>query len=197
MLYHFNDKKVSLTWYRDLLDDDLLDSLKRPGQWDDQEKIVNILCYCLLDNHFHILFKEIKEGGVSKFMQRLGIGMAKHFNEKYKEQGSLFQGAYRSKTIENDTYLRYVSAYIQVKNVFEMNPMWTSDVHKNFDEFYEWAENYDYCSLGNYSGSKETPIIDKEILGEIFTPEQYKKFSFDFITGKYNNQFNSKKVTLE
>lgn len=55
-------------------------------------------------------------------MKRLGIGMAKKYNERYKEKGSLFQGAYRAKTIVDDRYFRYVSTYVQLKNALDMYP---------------------------------------------------------------------------
>jgi putative transposase len=185
MLNYFNDEFSSSNWFRDLMDEKITHTLKRPLSWPEREKLVEVMCFCLLDNHFHLLLKEIKEGGISKFMKKIGIGMSKNFNEKYKEKGSLFQGAYHSKTVSEDDYLKYVSVYIQVKNCFEMY-----NGHEktglSFDELYDWSTKYPYCSLGNYSGTINSPIIDKGLLGEIFTPKDYKIFSRDFIESKAN-----------
>lgn len=186
MLAHFNDKFAPENWFRDLADNKLIDSFERPSTWPRQDKIVNIICFCLLSNHFHLLLEEIEEGGVAKFMQRLGTAMSKHFNEKYKEKGSMFQGSYRSKTVSNDNYLRYVSAYIQVKNAFDIFPGGHASAIKNFDKAYAWAEASPFSSLGDYTGVHTRRIIDTEFLSQIFTPREYKKFSKDFIGGRNN-----------
>jgi hypothetical protein len=166
------------------MDEKLGNGLERPTTWPPQKKLVKILCFCLLDNHFHLLLKEIRKGGVSMFMRKLSTSMANHFNEKYKEKGSVFQGAYRSKTINDDIYLRYVSAYIQVKNAFEMFEGGTEKALKKFDAAYEWASKNPYTSLGDYAGTRASPIIDKNILGEIFNPSSYKTFSKEVVYGR-------------
>lgn len=183
MLRHFNDDYVSENWFRDLMNEKMADTLNRPATWPKQKKIVKILCHSLLDNHFHLLLQEIQEGGVALFMKKLGVGMTGSFNQKYKERGSLFQGAYRSRTVEDDAYLRYVSVYIQVKNSFELYPGGIKEAFANFNKAYNWAANNPYCSLGNYAGFRESPLIDKNLLGEIFTPSEYKSFSKDFMEG--------------
>ena len=184
MLNHFNDEYASENWFRDLRDEKIAHTLLRPKLWPAQEKLVKILGFCLLDNHFHLFLKEITENGIAKFMHRLGIGMTKGFNEKYKEKGSLFQGAYHSKTIEEDMYLRYVSVYIQVKNAFDMYPGGYKKALCNFDTAYEWASKYVYCSLGDYVGTRKSPIVETDLLGEIFTPAEYKSFARDCILGR-------------
>ncbi len=184
MLRHFNDEFQSENWVRDLIDEQLVQTLDRPTMWPEQKKLVNILCFCLQDNHFHLLIKEIREKGTSTFMQRIGTGMAACFNAKYSEKGALFQGAYKSRTIGNDTYLRYVSAYIQVKNAFEIFPGGLNKASKNFEKAFKWASIYPYTSLGSYVGKSNSPILEKEILGDIFSPDEYKGFARDFIEGR-------------
>ena len=159
-------------------------TLNRPASWPTQKKLVNILCFCLLDNHFHLLLKEVREGGISMFMQKLGSSMARHFNLKYKEKGSLFQGAYRARTIKEDSYLRYVSAYIQVKNTFEVINKGRLDIIKEFDTLYDLASKHLYSSLGSYTSSRLSPIIDKDILGELYTPRDYKIFAKEVMFGR-------------
>jgi REP element-mobilizing transposase RayT len=184
MLKHFNDENVSESWFRDLMDDKISNTLNRSKKWLPQKKIVKILAFTLLDNHFHFLLKEIVEGGVSKFMQKLGTGMAKTYNEKYNERGSLFQGAYHSKTINEDMYLRYVSVYIQVKNAFDMFPGGQNAAKKDFDIAYEWAIKYPYCSLSDYAGVRKSSILDTDLLGELFTPKEYIDFARDCLFNK-------------
>ena len=38
------------------------------------DPLVDIVSYCLMPNHFHIIAREIDEGGISKFIQKLITG---------------------------------------------------------------------------------------------------------------------------
>ncbi|MEK7126171.1 MAG: transposase, partial [Patescibacteria group bacterium] len=131
-----------------------------------------------------LLLQEIKDGGIARFMHRLGTGMAKRFNERYEEKGSLFQGSYCARTIDDDNYFRYVSAYIQVKNAFDVHPNGYDWARNNFDEAYEWASAYPYSSLGDYVGNFDRPIVDKEFLSSLYSPNDYREFARDMIIGR-------------
>ena len=52
--------------------------------------LVDLLCYCLMKNHFHLLIRENVEGGITAYMKRLLIGYSKYFNTKQQRSGSLF-----------------------------------------------------------------------------------------------------------
>ena len=179
LLAHFNDEFSAENWFRDISMDNR-PSFERPISWPEQEKIVHILGFSLLTNHFHLLLEEIVEGGISKFLQRVGTAISKHYNEKYDERGSLFQGPFRSRTVSSDTHLTYASAYVQTKNAFDMYRGGVKAAMKDFDHAYEWALNYPYTSLGDYAGMHNRPIIDKEVLAERYTPKEYRVFCRDF-----------------
>ena len=156
-----------------------------PPNWPEKDPLVKILCYCLAPNHFHLLLKEIREGGISKFMQKLGVGYTNYFSLKYQEVGGLFQGSYKGRTIKEQLYLEYLSVYIQVINVLELFPGGLKKALENIDEALKFAENYPFSSYQDFVGLRKSLIIDKDILGEIFpTPEDYKKFTRDIIKGR-------------
>lgn len=74
---------------------------------------VEIICYCLMPNHFHFLLKQTSDNSsITRFMNALQLGYAKYFNTKYERVGPLFQGRFKAKPIETDEYLLQVSAYI-------------------------------------------------------------------------------------
>ncbi len=185
MLTHSNDRFSSLNWYRDLQDENLHESFTRPQAWPVQDRLVNIVAFALVENHFHILLQELVQGGTARFMQRLGTGMAKRFNEKYKERGSLFQGGYRRKVVSDDDYFRYVTVYVQVKNAFDMHPKGYRWAHDHFDEAYDWASAYPYSSLGDYTATFDRPIAEKEFLSSMYTPDDYREFARDVILGRH------------
>ena len=149
-----------------------------PKNWPAREPIVKIIAFCLIPNHFHLFLKEIKERGISTFMKKLGNGMTGYFNLKYKETGRLFQGSYKSKIVSEEAYFKYLSVYIQVKNVFELYPGGYEKAVQEFNKAYEWAVKYPYCSLADYASNRNSPIVDKDVLDELFgSPEEYKEFA--------------------
>jgi len=184
MLSHFNDTFAPQNWYRDLEDADLHHSFSRPTYWPKQEHIVNIVAFCLVENHFHLILQELIEGGITRFMQRLGTGMAKRFNERYGERGALFQGAYHAKTISDDYYFRYVSAYVQLKNALDVYLCGKKCTENDFDRIYDWVCSYPYSSIGDYAGLFDRPIVEKDFLASLFTQKEYREFCKDFICGR-------------
>ncbi|OWK26856.1 MAG: hypothetical protein US76_03195 [Parcubacteria group bacterium GW2011_GWA2_38_13b] len=53
---------------------------------------------------------------------------------------------------------------------------------KEFNNAFQWAIKYPYCSLADYAEKREAPIIEKDILGELFpTPKAYKNFVRDYL----------------
>ena len=185
MLRHFNDSSLSQNWYRDLVDEGLVGVFERPESWGKQDPLVTILAYTLMPNHFHLLLKEVKEGGIPTFMNKLGKGMTQYANAKYRQRGSMFQGPYRSKVVEDDLYFKSAGMYIMVKNVFELYPSGLRGALRNFEKAYTWALSYKYSSFPDYNGQKDSPVINKELLGELFpTPEDFKTFAKDYILGR-------------
>ena len=138
-----------------------------------------------MTNHIHLLLKEIREGGISAFMQKVGQSMTNHFNEKYDQRGSLFQGPYRARTVQDDEYLRYVSAYIMVKNVFELYPkggLKAATAH--FEDAWEWAIKYPFSSLGEYAGVRPALIVERDEMSKTFSNlREFKDFARDVIAG--------------
>ncbi|MDP2648349.1 MAG: transposase [Patescibacteria group bacterium] len=182
MLAHFNDEYQPANWFRDVTDP-RVSPFARPGEWPKQKKLVHIIAFCLLTNHFHLLLEETQDGGISKFMQRLGTGMSCRHNLKYEEQGSLFQGSFRSRTVDRDSYLRYVIAYIQLKNPLDMYHGKIRSA-KDFEKAYAWSCKYQYASLGDHAGEFNRPIIERGALVDIFSPDEFKRFGKDFIEGR-------------
>ncbi|MDP2668455.1 MAG: transposase [bacterium] len=80
------------------------------------KKLVNFIAYCINPNHYHFILEQIAEKGIEKFMQRIGMGYAKYFNNKYKRTGTLFQGKFKAIHINSNEYLLHLSAYVNLNN---------------------------------------------------------------------------------
>lgn len=174
-LYYLNDTHSDSYWHRTIAD---IQPFSRPADWPEREPIVRILGWTLLSNHFHLLLQEITEGGIAKFMQRLGGSMSTCFNAKYQERGSLFQGSYHARLVSQDEHRQYLVFYVLVKNVLEMYPGGLSNAYSNFDHAWEWAMRYPHSSLRSCVSGEASPIIDdpEELIGSfIGVGNAYKK----------------------
>lgn len=156
-----------------------------PPDWPEKDPLVKILSYCLMPNHFHLLLKEIRKDGISKFMQKLGIGYTNYFNLKYQEIGKVFQGGYKAKLVDEEMYLKYLCIYIQVINVLELFPGSLNAALKNFKDAMKFIDDYPFSSHPDYTELRRSLIIDKDVLGEFFpTSEDYRKFVHDSVIAK-------------
>jgi putative transposase len=110
--------------------------------------------FCLESNHFHLIMEQCGDESLSKFMSKICISHSMYINKKYKRVGHLFQGNFKSNTIENDPQLMWTSAYIH------MNPV--KDKMVNSPEQYNWSSYKDYVEERNL------PIITRDLLLGIF-----------------------------
>lgn len=76
------------------------------------EPLVAIIVYCLNPNHFHFVLKQLTEGGIAKFMQKLQAGYTSYFNIKNSRTGSLFQGTFKSHLMDNENYFNKIIGYV-------------------------------------------------------------------------------------
>ncbi|MFA5925570.1 MAG: transposase [Parcubacteria group bacterium] len=138
--------------------------LEKKGFGHPMSKIVEIIAYCLNPNHYHFILRQIADRGIEKFMQRVGNGYTKYFNHKYDRSGFLFQGKFKSIHINSNSYLLYLSAYVN-ENHF---------VH-GLGRSSEWK----YSSFSDYIGKTNWGICEKEIILDQFDNDykQYTEFS--------------------
>lgn len=166
LLFYLNDSFSDANWLKTT---STFIQLRRPDHWPDRDPLVHILAWTLLPNHFHLLLEEIRDNGISKFMQRLCGSMSMAANAKYSEKGSLFQGSYKSRTVDTDEYLFYLSFYIQIKNVLELYPGGLIAALHNFDDAWSWASRYPFSSFASYATGAFSPIVVKERYLELFS----------------------------
>ncbi len=179
-LYYFNHAdRMPENWRREIKISKNTTNFQWPSDiFGERQPIVSILAFSIMPNHFHLIIKEIVEGGTSRFMHRASMAYSKFINEKYEENGSLFQRPFKSRLIEEDVDFRNLAVYVMVKNPFELYPGGLKRAIQNFDDAYERMANDPLSSLGAYAGHHVSPIITKDLLGELFdTPESFKEFA--------------------
>lgn len=117
-----------------------------------EERSVELVAFALMPNHFHLLVREVEEGGIANYMQRVSLSYTHYFNTKYKTSGHLFQGRYKSVHIKTDTQLLYLSTYIH-RNPREL-PLWKK---KEFE--YPWSSLQDFTAANRWGGLIVPEII--------------------------------------
>lgn len=119
---------------------------------------LEILCFCLMPNHFHFLIKQNKVNGSKTFLHKLCTSYSSYFNKKYRHSGHVFQGIYKSKNVLEDSYLTQLTAYI----------------HLNPEQPFNWK----YSSMSAYMGEDRIGLAHPQMFMDMhkLTPEVYKKF---------------------
>ena len=130
-----------------------------------KKRTVELVSFCIMPNHFHLILREITEGGISTYMQRVLNAYGKYYNTKYEKSGHVFQGPYRAVHIKDDRQLLHAAAYIH-KNPREIKG-WT-----NREDKYQWSSYSDYIK-DNRWGDLLIPDI---VLGQFRNPKEYQKF---------------------
>jgi putative transposase len=115
-------------------------------------RTVELVAFCLMPNHFHLLVKEVEEGGVASYMQRVLGGYTKYFNTKYEASGHVFQGPYKAVHVKDDNQLLYLSAYIH------RNPR-TLEAWRAREFDYPWSSLSDFTTANRWGGLIAPDII--------------------------------------
>lgn len=152
-----------------------------------RDLLVEILCFCLMPNHFHLILKQLIDNGISLFMQKLG-GYVYYFNLKYQRVGPLFQGKFKAIEIDNENYLLHLSRYIHLNPLEIIEPNWKEGGIRDWKKAIQFLESYRWSSYLDYLGIKNFPsITQRELINSYFkNPVEYKKFITDFLPGDFN-----------
>ncbi|MFA6217608.1 MAG: transposase [Candidatus Omnitrophota bacterium] len=109
------------------------------------ENSIEILHYCLLDNHVHFIVRLKLEGNLSKFMKQLGLSYFSYYKKNYGYDGHLWQGRYKSNIIDTDSYLLQCGKYL------ELNPVRCGIV--------DMPEEYAFSSYKSYAEGAQDKLI--------------------------------------
>ena len=167
-LYVFNDKNNHVHLTRSInvrgRTSTILE-VPRYAQKKRREKLVEIVAFCLMPNHYHFLLKQVQDGGVSKFMQKFGTGYTMYFNERYDRSGVLFQGKFKSIFIGKEKYFSNLLNYIHLNPLDLVEPSWKEEGIKSWLKVRKFLRDYRWSSYQDYIGIKNFPsVIDQDAL---------------------------------
>lgn len=117
------------------------------------EPLIELVAFCFMPNHFHMVLRQVSNGGISKFLSNLQNSYTRYFNTKNHRLGPLFLDQFKAVRIEDENQLLHVSRYVH------LNP-YTSFVVKTIEELL----TYLWSSLPEYLGDEQREICKKHIL---------------------------------
>ncbi len=124
---------------------------------------IQLLAYCLMPNHFHLLVKQKAAKSIEFFMKSLATRYALYFNKKNKRVGPLFQGIYKAVLINTDEQLLHLSRYIH------LNPAKHLSSRINLEDC--------YSSYKDYLGKRKTTWVKPQQILTFFSKTN-PKFSY-------------------
>jgi len=119
---------------------------------------IELLAFCLMPTHFHLLFHQVETGAVTALMKAISNSYTRYYNQKYRRRGAILQGVFKSSRISSDEYLTHVSRYI----------------HLNSDNYNEWS----WSSLPYYKGNFHSDWVCPEFILGLFGDDKYRYLQF-------------------
>ncbi len=139
-----------------------------------KDLLVEIICYCLMPNHFHFLLKQLKDQGISKFISQFTNSYTRYFNVKNKRSGHLFQGKFKAVRVITEEQLLHLSRYIH------LNPYSSGFVRRIHE-----LKDCSFSSLPEYLGENNFKSCNKQI---IITRFRRSKSYWDFVRNQADYQ---------
>lgn len=148
------------------------------------EKLVDILCYVIMPDHYHLLLREKKENGIISFTRRCNTSIAKYINIKNDRLGPLFESRFKSKHINSNEYLLHLSLYIHLNPLdFIIGKDWREHKLKNWPYAKKQLLTYPWSSLNYYLGNNFNNLIvsgGKIIKEQFINKKDYEDFLKDW-----------------
>jgi len=128
---------------------------------------IQIMCYCLMDNHYHLLVKT-PEANLGRAMRHINGVYTQRHNRLKQTDGTLFRGRYKAICVEEDSYQLQLSRYIH------QNPLEAKMVKK--------IDDYPWSSYPYYVNEQKPPewLYRQEIYDQLHVKsrlrEKYRAF---------------------
>ena len=123
---------------------------------------VDLLGYCLMPNHFHLLLRPHRDGDLGRWMQWLLTAHARRYHRHYGTTGHLWQGRSKAFPVQDDGHLVTVLRYVE-RNALRA-------------ELVTHAEDWKWSSLPGWQrgdpwlGKGEVPVRDEGWLERVNEP---------------------------
>ncbi len=139
---------------------------------------VEVIAYCLMPTHYHILGKVMERGEqdqasrrVSSAIQNFSISYTKAINKRYERVGALFQGQFRGKPVQTYHQLLHLCLYIHANPV--KDGLAGSPGEWEYSNYREWMRR------------REGTLVNHGFITENYgSPAEYEKLIMEHIAAR-------------
>jgi len=135
------------------------------------EPLVSIITWNLMPNHYHLMLVSLVDGGLSKYMQKLGNAYTKYFNFRHQRSGHLFQGSFQSIAIDEPKYLAILLRYINFNHAELIEPKWKERTIKDPKRLKSFINEYQWSANKDFGGMRNSLLVDREAASKLFEAE--------------------------
>lgn len=134
-----------------------------------KDDTIQIIAYCLMPTHIHLIIKQLTKNGISEFMANILNSYTRYFNTIHKRKGPLWESRFKSVLVKTDDQLLHLTRYIH------LNPVTAKLINK--------PQDWPYSSYGEYIDKVDdnTSVCRFDDILEI-KPSLYRKFVNDQIS---------------
>jgi len=125
---------------------------------------IEVLSFCLMSNHFHLLVKQKTTHGITQLMRCLATAYSMYFKNTHHTTGHIFESQFKASLIQDEAYIMHISRYI----------------HLNPKDYERWP----YSSYLAYLGQTSPQWLRPQALQAIMTDQgvkNYQAFTAEYI----------------
>jgi putative transposase len=132
---------------------------------------IELLAHCLMPNHFHLLVWQYEATAMTRLLRSVCTAYTGYFNKKYHRVGKLFQGVFKARLVQDESYYQHISRYIH------LNPAQGPDD-------ISWR-TYPFSSIAYYLENQQADWVHpKHILSMFADTKDYENFVQDYTAQK-------------
>lgn len=139
----------------------------------DRHPYVDYVSYILIPNHYHLLVRQIRSGGISKLMHKLDMGYSHYLNHQLDRSGTLYEGTFKAIHVDKESYLQHLPLYMHLNGLDLGGFNWRDGEVSDWDTAMAFLDSYRWSSHHAYMGRQQVfPLVKEEIIRGLYKDQE-------------------------